>query len=255
MKNTPLIITAVAAISCGTILWAEQKSGEPHVEWEYSGKNGPKNWGQLSPEYLMAKIGKNQSPINIAGASVIEAELPPIEFDYSQIPLKVLFNGHTVQAVCTGGGSIKVDGIEFALQQFHFHSPSENHIYGKSFPLEAHLVHADKDGNIAVIAVMFSEGAHNKVLAQIWANTPRAEGNTNTPEGMKINAIDLLPGDRDYYRFNGSLTTPPCSENVRWLVMKNTVALSKAQIKTLQSIIGFANNRPIQPTNARPILK
>lgn len=102
---------------------------------------------------------------------------------------------------------------------------------------------------------MFAEGTHNKFLEQIWANTPRKAGNTNTPEGKEVNAVDLLSGDRDYYRFNGSLTTPPCTEGVRWLVMKNTVGLSKTQIKTLQSIIGFANNRPIQATNARPILK
>jgi carbonic anhydrase len=152
------------------------------------------------------------------------------------------------------GSSISLDGIQFELKQFHFHSPSENQINGKSFPLEAHLVHSDKDGNLAVVSVVFDEGKANSVVGAAWGQMPKTEGGKNALPS-KVAATGLLPKNRDHYRYNGSLTTPPCTEGVRWIVMKKPMTVSKMQIEAFKTTLGFANNRPVQPVNARMILK
>lgn len=243
MKKT---VSAISLILASSICLA---SGDIH--WTYSGNEGPEHWGELSDKFALCSTGKNQSPINISG--LIEAELQPISFSYSAASKDILNNGHTIQVNYNAGSNITVDGIDFELKQFHFHAPSENLIDGKSYPMEAHLVHADKDGNLAVIGVMFVEGKENKVLAEAWEKMPKKANDKQTLTG--IAAIDLLPKNHDYYRFNGSLTTPPCSEGVRWLVMKNAVSASKAQIETFTNVMHHANNRPVQATNARPVLK
>jgi carbonic anhydrase len=245
----------VAVISCLAVLGCAAQPHGHKAAWSYSGKNGPAQWGELRPQFIMAGIGQNQSPINIGGPTVVEAGLPAIKFNYKQVPLAVLNNGHTIQAVYAEGSSIDIDGVRFGLKQFHFHSPGEHRIRGVSYPLEAHLVHADKDGNLAVIALMFVEGRENDFIAKVWASAPEEEGKTHASTGETINVMHLLPTSKDYYRYNGSLTTPPCSEGVRWLVLKRPVELSKEQVRTFQRLIGFANNRPVQATNARLIVK
>lgn len=223
-------------------------SGAP---WGYSGKTGPDNWAKLSPEYS-ACAGSNQSPINLTG--FIDAKLKPIIFNYKDAGSEILNNGHTVQINTIAGSSISIDGIQLDLKQFHFHAPSENLIKGKSFPLEVHLVHADKDGNLAVVAVMFTEGKANKALAQAWAQMPQKEGD-KISLSLSISPLGILPPNRNYYRFNGSLTTPPCSEGVRWLVMKNSVSASKEQIEAFTHVMHHPNNRPVQPVKARLVLE
>jgi carbonic anhydrase len=255
MKNSIALIIPCVMLYFFAQLHAEPKSHDAKVEWGYSGETGPDKWGDLSPDFILGKIGRNQSPINIAGDSVIEADLPHIKFDYKEEPLKILNVGHTIDVLYESGNSIEVDGIRFVLKQFHFHNPSENHIEGVEFPLEAHLVHADKDGNLAVIAVMFTEGKENTFLEKIWAHAPKKKGETTTAAGETVNVMEMLPANKDYYRFGGSLTTPPCSEGVRWLVLKNPVEVANSQVKAFGKLIGFANDRPIQPTNARAILK
>jgi carbonic anhydrase len=177
-----------------------------------------------------------------------------VKFDYKQGGSEVVNNGHAIQVNYDAGSGIEVDGTRFDLKQFHFHSPSENRINGKSFPLEAHLVHADKDGNLAVVSVMFDEGKENPAVGAAWGQMPKSAGGKNALPN-KVAATGILPADRDYYRYNGSLTTPPCSEGVRWIVMKKPLTVSKQQIETFQKTLGFANNRPLQAVNARPILK
>jgi len=221
------------------------------VHWSYEGKGAPEHWGDIDPRFSTCKNGVNQSPIDLQGFT--EAELPAIEFNYKLVSKDMLDNGHSEQVNMKEGSSITLDGIKFDLKQFHFHSPSENNINGKSFPLEAHFVHASKDGKLAVIAVMFEEGEENPALKELWANMPRKVGEDHVIDAKHLDA--LLPKDRDYYRFNGSLTTPPCTEGVRWLVMKKPVTLSKAQIETFKEVMHHQNNRPLQPTNARMILK
>ena len=224
-------------------------SGGHH--WGYEGESGPAHWAQLTPEYT-ACAGKNQSPIDLQG--FIEAELQPIEFNYKSGGHEILNNGHTVQINYKKGSSITIDNDTFNLLQFHFHAPSENMIKGISYPMEAHLVHADKDGNLAVVAVMIEEGASNPVLESAWKQLPAHAGD-KAVLSAEVDVNKTLPANRDYYRFNGSLTTPPCSEGVRWFVMKDTVTASKAQIDAFKKVMHHPNNRPVQPVNARPVLQ
>lgn len=222
----------------------------PH--WSYSGEEGPENWGKLAQEYGLCNTGKNQSPIDLSGQ--IEAKLAPIQFAYATQATEVINNGHTVQANFAPGSYLKVNGHEFELKQVHFHAPSENRIDGNSYAMEGHLVHADKDGNLAVVAVMYQEGRNNRAIEKLWQQMPANAGDKVALEaGLK--AGDLLPAKRDYYRFNGSLTTPPCSEGVMWLVMKHPVSAGQAQVEHFAHTMHHPNNRPIQPTNARPVLR
>jgi carbonic anhydrase len=221
------------------------------TKWSYSGAGGPAEWAKLTPESASCG-GKNQSPINLSG--FIKADLKPIKFAYQAGGNEVLNNGHTIQMNFAAGSNIMVDAIQFDLKQVHFHAPSENQINGKSYPLEGHFVHADKDGNLAVVAVMYQAGAENKALASIWAVMPK-EADQKAALPAALAGDKLMPTKRAYYRFNGSLTTPPCSEGVRWLVMKAPVSVSKEQVEAFAHVIHHPNNRPIQAVNARPVLQ
>jgi carbonic anhydrase len=244
-----LIAAIVLVISSGAYAAEEGAHG---AHWGYSGEHGPKHWGELDHAYSACGEGKNQSPINLTG--FIESELEPIEIHYEAGGKQIVNNGHAIQVNFAPGSKIMLDGRAFKLKQFHFHAPSENHIEGKSFPMEAHLVHADKAGNLAVVAVMFVEGEPNPSIASVWAYMPGIEGGKQLlPSG--VSAEGILPSNRDYYRFSGSLTTPPCTEGVWWIVMKESVTVSKDQIEKFANVMGGPNNRPIQPLNGRPVLK
>ena len=220
--------------------------------WSYEGETAPENWGKLDPNFSMCGIGKNQSPINLD--RMVAAQLKPLKLNYAAGITEILNNGHTVQVNYAPGSTVIIDGRAFELQQFHFHSPSENQIDGKKFPLEAHLVHADKTGNLAVLAIMFEEGAPNAFLAKIWNEMPTKQGEVSKLQAG-LNAMQMLPTIKNYYYFNGSLTTPPCTEGVRWLVMKSPLTVSKAQVERFSKAVGHPNNRPVQAINARPVLK
>ena len=220
--------------------------------WHYKGNLGPAHWATLHPEYA-ACAGHNQSPVNVHKA--VQTGLPPIEFAYTPGKQHGAYNtGHSIQVDYddSSGSAIRVDDTRFRLVQFHFHTPGEHLIDGKSWPMEAHLVHADEDGNLAVVGVMLEEGADNPALAAILQNNLHDEG---ARHGVELNAADLLPGEKSYYRYSGSLTTPPCSEGVRWLVMTHPVPAGKDQIRALADLAGMANNRPVQPVNARLIMR
>jgi len=244
MKN--LVIGAIV------LLLSSAAYASQGTHWDYSGAKGPEYWGKLDPDFSACSEGKNQSPINLTG--FIESDLKPVGIDYKAGGKEIINNGHSIQVNYTPGSKLSVDGREFELKQYHFHAPSENHINGKSYPMEAHLVHADENGDLAVIAVMFVEGQANQSISDAWSHMPEKGGERRSlPSG--ISAEGILPSNQDYYRFNGSLTTPPCSEGVWWLVMKETVTASKEQIEKFSQIMGYPNNRPIQPLNARPVLK
>ena len=221
------------------------------THWGYSGDQGASNWAKLSPDNY-ACSGKNQSPINLTG--FIESDLTPIEFNYKSGGYETINNGHTIQVNYGKGSSLNIDSQTFKLLQFHFHAPSENQIDGKSYPLEAHFVHKNDDGKLAVIAVMFEEGSPNVGLDKIWPIIPK-EIDGKSVFSKAISADEILPSNREYYRFNGSLTTPPCTEGVRWFVMKTAITASKEQISTFSQILKEPNNRPLQAINARPILQ
>jgi carbonic anhydrase len=220
--------------------------------WTYEGEEGPEHWGDLSPDFEACSKGKSQSPIDIRN-EILAAKAVPIKFNYATDASEILNNGHTVQASIAAGSSITVDGIEFQLKQLHFHTPSENLIRGKSFPMEMHLVHADKDGNLAVVGVMIKEAKENAVLAKLWAQMPQHADDKYTLTA-KVNPSSLLPKSRRYYRFDGSLTTPPCSEGVRWLVLKEPISASKEQVEAFAKVVNEHNARPVQPAGARIIV-
>ena len=234
------------------VLGATAARGAEEAHWGYSGAGGPEHWGTLSAAYAMCGRGKNQSPIDLTGS--IRADLKPLKFSYNTNAREILNNGHTVQANYTPGSSIAMDGQTFELKQLHFHSPSEHLIGGKSFPLEGHLVHADEDGNLAVVGVMFVEGKANAVIAALWKQMP-AQAGGKADLTSRVYASGLLPRARTYYRYNGSLTTPPCSEGVMWLVMEEPLSVSRQQVEAFQKLMGHPNNRPVQPANARPLRK
>lgn len=244
---------ASACLTALCVLTAASAYSEEGAHWGYVGEAGPTHWGELNPAWRMCGEGRNQSPIDIQGA--LDANLPPVEWHYSEkVNDEILNNGHTIQISYKPDNWILANGHDYQLRQFHFHAPSENHIDGREFPLEAHLVHTDAAGNIAVVAVMFEEGAANQLLADAWQIMPEKAG-THTPLPGRPSASGLLPKDRDYYRFNGSLTTPPCSEGVLWIVMKKPVTASRDQIARFASVMGHPNNRPLQPLYSRAVLK
>jgi carbonic anhydrase len=242
-----LIVTLFLAVFS---LSGNAVSGE---HWGYSGEAGPEHWGELSTDYVACAAGKNQTPIDISG--MVDAKLPRLVINYKAAGgQEVINNGHTIQVNYAPGSTIEVDGKTFELLQFHFHSPSENHVNGKSFPMEAHFVHKDTDGNLAVLALMYTEGAKNHELEKAWKSMPHEAGE-KADLSPAVSAKALLPRRLDYFRFSGSLTTPPCSEGVRWLVLKAHATASKQQIEEFQRVMHHPNNRPLQPVNARVILK
>jgi carbonic anhydrase len=222
------------------------------AHWGYTGHASPQHWGELSPEFQLCGSGKNQAPIDLH--AMIEADLKPLGIAYSAGGEEVVNNGHSIQVNYQPGSTLDVDGHVFELKQFHFHTPSENTIEGESFPMEMHLVHLDEAGNIAVIGVMFTEGEENAELTKAWSVMPKQADQKAVP-GTTLNAAALLPKNRDYYRFNGSLTTPPCTEGVTWIVMKEPITVSAEQVETFAHVMHHPNNRPVQPVNARPVLK
>jgi len=243
----PLYLMAVLSISIAVPLFASEAS-----HWSYEGDSGPEQWGALSTEFGTCSTGKNQSPINLE--KFTEGHLSRFERRYQSGPAVIENNGHTIQVNTQPGSHIMVDNTRFELKQFHFHSPSENQIEGKSFPLEMHLVHQDEQGNLAVVAVMFETGRSNPLIAEIWNEMPKKAGESIELTNP-VNAQGVLPSSSQYYRFNGSLTTPPCTEGVRWLVMKKPLDMSEQQVKQFTSTIHSPNNRPVQPVNARLVVK
>jgi len=216
------------------------------AHWNYQ---GAKKWGALEPGYAMCGIGKEQSPIDIRGAK--KAELKPIDFAYTQSTADIVNNGHTIQINLADAGAVKLDGVEYKLLQFHFHTPSEEKVKGRNYSMVAHLVHKNAEGKLAVVAVLFKQGKENAALKAVFDGMPAKEGETKAL-ASGINLSDLLPADRGYYKFVGSLTTPPCSEGVRWQVLKQPVELSKGQLAAFRGLYKM-NARPVQPLNGRAI--
>lgn len=221
------------------------------ADWSYEGETGPDAWGHLSPSFAACAVGRNQSPVDIRGA--FKATRHDFRADYRHGGEEILNTGHTVQINFAPGDTLKLDDGVYELKQVHFHTPSENRIAGKSFPLEAHFVHMDTKGNAAVIAVMFQEGKANPAIKRISAFLPYDTG-LSTKLMTKMTANQMMPPSKKYYRFSGSLTTPPCSEGVRWLVMKQPLNASKEQIQNLAKAMHSHNSRPVQPLNGRVIV-
>jgi carbonic anhydrase len=221
-----------------------------HAHWEYKGTDGPGNWGHLDSSYTACSEGHAQSPINIT--HVKTADLPPLTFNYRPTQLDVINNGHSIQVNYAPGSTLTVGDKVYTLQQFHFHHPSEDHVNGHAYDMELHLVHADADKHLAVVAVFLKRGKENSFLKEVWRNMPMEEGKTVTIPGDMINIEEILPKGHKYFTFAGSLTTPPCSENVTWYVLTTPVEISAAQSEKFAKLYP-ADNRPVQPVNGRSV--
>ena len=246
---------ALAMLSLSTAsLAATGKAHEKHdahaaPHWTYSGPTGAAKWGDMQADFATCKLGKEQSPIDIKGAA--KADLAPIEFGYKQSAAEVVNNGHTIQVNLKDGGMIKLGSGSYKLLQFHFHTPSEEKVNGKAYPMVAHLVHKSDAGELAVVAVLFKNGKKNRALTEVFSTMPtKADAAADLPGGL--NAADFLPEKQGYYAFVGSLTTPPCSEGVRWQVLKDPVELSQGQLNGFKRLYPM-NARPVQPLNGRKL--
>ena len=227
-------------------------SGHGGVHWGYSGSTGPERWGSLSRDFAMCSEGRSQSPIDIAHTT--KANLGSLEFDYRDAPLSILNNGHAIQVNVSSDSAMRIDGNTYKLLQFHFHSPSENTHNGRPYAMEAHLVHKNDRGELAVVGVFLEEGRENPFVQTLWDNLPAQVNHENRVGHLPVNAADLLPANGSYYHFSGSLTTPPCSENVKWYVMKEPIPVSAAQVKKFLALIG-PDARPVQPLHGREVLE
>lgn len=228
-------------------LAAEQGHG---AHWGYEGEFGPDHWGEMATEFDTCKNGKSQSPIDISAVTV--KGIPEIAISYQESPLDIVDNGHTIQVNYSKGSSIAVGDKQYELLQFHFHNPSEHTIGGKRYPMVVHLVHKSDDGKLGVIGVMMKEGKANPLIDKLWTMLPTGKGLEKSVDTMKISAAALLPADRTYFNYSGSLTTPPCSEGVNWMVMEDPIEVSAAQIEKYKSRYA-GNSRPVQPLNQRQI--
>ncbi|PLX70558.1 MAG: hypothetical protein C0602_03335 [Denitrovibrio sp.] len=245
MKNVLLIFILVMIYSA---CFASE-----NVHWGYEGHEGPANWGDLSEDFHVCKSGVSQSPINIDTGDVIKVSMEPISFSYKTSGVTLVNNGHTLQANYDRGSYITIKGQKFELLQFHFHSPSENTVNSNYFDMEAHLVHKSAKGELAVVSVLLKGRAENQFLKQFWSAMPDKSGVTRVLN-IKFSVMDFLPTNQSYYHFDGSLTTPPCSEGVHWFVLQNPVSVSKKQVEAFTTNIIKHNERPTQPVNARNVL-
>ena len=233
---------------------AEVKHGQGDASahaahWDYQGAGGPEAWGQLKPEFSKCASGTRQSPIDIRDG--IKVQLDPVPFDYKPGVFRVLDNGHTVQVNVAPGSSIEVLGRRYDLVQFHFHRPSEERIDGRQFDMVVHLVHKDIDGRLAVVAVLLDRGSAHPLIQSVWNNLPLEKGEEVAAKAS-LDLNRLLPEDRSYFTYMGSLTTPPCSEGVLWMVMKSPVTVSADQIAIFARLYPM-NARPIQAASGRLI--
>ncbi|MCL4165309.1 UNVERIFIED_CONTAM: hypothetical protein GTU68_062488 [Idotea baltica] len=241
-----LLSTAAAGILISNSAFSV---ADDNTAWGYTGKIGPEHWGDLSESWSTCSTGTSQSPIDIVFETPSKDNA--ITTNYNETGISVLNNGHTIQQNYDAGSTLKSGGGEYDLVQFHFHSPSEHTFNGEHFPLEVHLVHADKQGNLAVVGVMFEEGAANQVVEKVWETMPDT-ANTTASSDQMLNAKNLLPKDMNFALYSGSLTTPPCSEGVRWHVVKQPLTVSDDQISKFKSIL-HDNNRPVLPLNGRKV--
>lgn len=221
------------------------------VQWGYQGDGGPAAWARLRPEFNLCGKGQRQSPVDIRGGLAVDLE--PVQFGYADTRFAVIDNGHTVQANIAPGSHIEIGGQRFELLNLHFHRPSEERIDGRQFEMSVHLVHRDAQGQLAVVALLIDRGPAHPVVQTVWNNLPLEQGQ-EVPARVALPLQALLPEDRRYYTYMGSLTTPPCTEGVRWVVMRQPVSMSAEQIELFARIYPM-NARPLQQLAGRRILQ
>jgi carbonic anhydrase len=244
----------LAIIGCALAFAVAAAAQEQHPAhtWDYGTLHGPSHWGEVVPGSAQCSTGHHQSPIDIRNPR--RADLPPIRFDYKPSALDIIDNGHTIMVNYSPGSFMFVGGKKYELKQFHFHQPSEEKINGKAYEMTVHLVHADQQGRLAVVAILLQNGEDNPLVHELWNDLPKEKDKEERFNNIQIDLAGLLPADRGYYTFDGSLTTPPCSEGVTWYVLKHPVTVTGAEIEQFSKLYRD-NARPTQPLYDRVVLE
>jgi carbonic anhydrase len=241
MQQTRMrLALAVTALCTGPVAADEQ------VHWGYAGKHVLAHWGEVAPT---CQIGQQQSPVNIQTQRAKKGTLPALAVHWDKATGEVVNNGHSIQVNLPPGSYLELDGTRYELAQFHFHTPSEHQLNGKAWPLEIHFVHHTAEGKLAVVGVLVKTGAENAALKALFGNLPATQEVKNQ---LEVDPTALLPAKLEYFTYEGSLTTPPCSEGVHWMVVEGPIAASKAQVEAFRKLFP-QNARPIQPLHARAI--
>ncbi|PGZ07357.1 carbonic anhydrase [Bacillus cereus] len=252
-----LIFTMSAVLmGCNTVKQelSQKQSPEKNTQWSYEGTTGPEHWGDLKTEYKMCLKGQEQSPIDIKTEQIKSTgeDANHLGINYKPIAFSIKNNGHSIEGKANSSDDYIMLGEDrYTLKQFHFHTPSEHQFEGKHADMELHLVHQNDQNQLAVVGIMIKEGQKNEVFAEMWENLPNSK-NTQGNVQYTIDVQQLLPSDHSSFRYMGSLTTPPCTEGVQWIVMKQKIEMSKEQIEAFHKLVP-TNNRPVQPINGREV--
>ncbi len=226
-------------------------SAEDAAHWSYEGDAGPAHWGELSPDFALCSTGSEQSPVDIPSSAPTNAN--GLSMSYQPSAVNIFNNGHTIQVNYDDGSNLMLDGQTYKLVQFHFHASSEHTLGGQPMPMELHMVHRNDAGELAVVGTWIKSGSANAAFDPVFNNLPTTPGDPQAVAGASVNADALLPSQRSYYRYNGSLTTPPCTEGVKWIMLDTPVEVAPEQIAAYTAL--FDNNfRPTQPLNSREFL-
>jgi carbonic anhydrase len=247
------LMRAFLPISAALVMATTHAPADVAHHWSYGGPEGPSHWAKLDAKYRLCGSGQAQSPVDIRLKAVYKGALPELDFEYRPAPFHITDNGHSVQVDVEPGSSLHVGTDRYELVQFHFHHPSEEEVDGKRFDMVAHLVHKDSKGALAVVAIPLKVGHENPLLATLWNKLPKHSDHHTVASKQPINAADLVPSDHGYFSYTGSLTTPPCSEGLRWMVLKTPEEISKSQLDAFAS--RYPNDaRPIQKLNGRHVI-
>ena len=232
-----------------------KETADKKTHWSYQGDGRPAFWGELADEYATCKTGKNQSPVNISDRQAVGTTgLNGFDVFYRDSSLKILNNGRSLQVNYSNGSYIMINEHRYNLLQFNFHTPSEHQLNGVNYPMEMQLLHKNAQGNLAVISILFQEGKANKMLQRIIRKAPKQKSEEKLYFNVIVNPNLLFPIEKMFYKYNGSLTTPPCTQGVYWMVFKQPIEASALQLRKMSQIMG-QNNRPVQKHFARTILK
>ena len=248
------VAMAQTVLPDATPVHAHETTQHDGHEWGYTGPEGAEHWAELAKENALCGNGQQNSPIDLKDA--IDATLGKLQLDYGAVPLVVRNTGHSIQLDLHAGGTMRVGGKQYDALQLHFHHPSEHLLNGRRFPMETHIVHQGPDGTLGVLAIFFETGKANPAFQRVLDAMPSDKNQTRQVADAVVRASDFLPpaNQRSFYRYEGSLTTPPCSETVDWVVLSQPVQVSREQINAFERVYPF-NARPLQPLDRRFLLK